>query len=212
MRTDDLIRSLIADRGTPVPSVERQLGIALAAGFAVSAMLFWAMLAPRPDFAAAAMTLRFDLKIVETLLLAVTAGLLGLRLARPAAQTRGQAIALLAAPALLLAAIAAELALLPRDQWMRVLVGSNSLLCLSSIPLLSVPLLGAALYGLRQGAPTRPALTGAVAGLLAGGLAATLYAVHCFDDSPLFVATWYGLAIGLVTLAGAALGPRVLRW
>jgi hypothetical protein len=212
MRTDDLIRSLLADQGTAVPSVERQLALALVAGFVVSALLFWAVLAPRPDVAAAAMTLRFDLKIVETLLLAATAGLLVLRLARPGAQTRARTIALLAAPVLLLAAVAVELTLVPRSQWMTVLVGSNSLLCLSAIPLLSLPLRIAALYALRQGAPTRPALTGAVAGLLAGGLAAALYAVHCFDDSPLFVATWYSLAIALVTLIGARVGRRVLRW
>ena len=34
-------------------------------------------------------------------------------------------------------------------------------------------------------------LAGAVAGLAAGGVAATLYAAHCTDNSPLFVATWY---------------------
>ena len=39
------------------------------------------------------------------------------------------------------------------------------------------------------GVPTRPALAGAVAGLLAGGLAASFYAAHCTDDSPLFVTT-----------------------
>ncbi|MGA7427255.1 MAG: NrsF family protein, partial [Rhodoplanes sp.] len=32
------------------------------------------------------------------------------------------------------------------------------------------------------------------------------------DDSPLFVATWYSLAITLVVAVGAVLGPRVLRW
>jgi hypothetical protein len=47
---------------------------------------------------------------------------------------------------------------------------------------------------------------------VAAGLAATLYASHCADDSPLFVATWYSLAIALVVAAGAWLGPRVLRW
>ena len=31
--------------------------------------------------------------------------------------------------------------------------------------------------------------------VLAGGIAATLYAAHCTDDSPLFVATWYTIAI-----------------
>ena len=89
---------------------------------------------------------------------------------------------------------------------------SNSRICLTAIPLLSLPLLGAALYALRQGAPTRPGFSGAVAGLLAGGMAAAIYAVHCTDDSPLFVATWYGIAIAGVSALGAILGRRVLRW
>ena len=79
--------------------------------------------------------------------------------------------------------------------------------------LLSCPLLlAAALIGLRHGAPTRPALAGAIAGLLSAGLAATLYAAHCTDDSPLFVATWYTIATALVTATGALAGSRVLRF
>jgi hypothetical protein len=75
-----------------------------------------------------------------------------------------------------------------------------------------VPLLVGVLAALRYGAPTRPRLAGAAAGLLAGGLAATLYAAHCPDDSPLFVVTWYSLAIAMVVIAGSLIGPRVLRW
>ena len=44
------------------------------------------------------------------------------------------------------------------------------------------------------------------------GLAATLYASHCTDDSPLFVATWYTVATALVTAIGAFIGSRVLRF
>ncbi len=62
------------------------------------------------------------------------------------------------------------------------------------------------------GAPMRPGLAGMVAGLLAGGLGAALYAAHCPDDSPLFVATWYSLAIAIVMVIGGAVGHRILRW
>jgi hypothetical protein len=65
---------------------------------------------------------------------------------------------------------------------------------------------------LRHGAPARPAVAGAFAGLLSAGLAATLYASHCTDDSPLFVATWYSIATLLVTAIGALAGSRVLRF
>jgi len=92
------------------------------------------------------------------------------------------------------------------------LVGNNSKVCMTAVPLMALPLLVAALIGLRHGAPTRPAIAGAMAGLLSAGLAATLYASHCEDDSPLFVATWYTIATAMVTAIGALLGSRVLRF
>jgi hypothetical protein len=45
--------------------------------------------------------------------------------------------------------------------------------------------------------------------LLAAG---TLYALTCPDDSALFVATWYSIAIIAVTATTACVGPRILRW
>ena len=53
---------------------------------------------------------------------------------------------------------------------------------------------------------------GAIAGLVSAGLAATLYAAHCSDDSPLFVVTWYTIATALVTAVGALVGSKVLRF
>jgi hypothetical protein len=57
-----------------------------------------------------------------------------------------------------------------------------------------------------------PALAGSVAGLLAGGIAAAVYAAHCDNDSPLFVATWYTLAIAGLALLGAIGASRFARW
>jgi hypothetical protein len=92
------------------------------------------------------------------------------------------------------------------------LIGTNSRLCLVAIPLLSLPLLAAALLALRRGAPSHPAVAGAFAGLLSAGLGATLYASHCTDDSPLFVATWYTIAAVFVAAIGALAGSRVLKF
>jgi hypothetical protein len=72
--------------------------------------------------------------------------------------------------------------------------------------------LAAVLYALRRGAPTHPAIAGAVGGLLSAGIAATLYASHCPDDSPLFLAAWYTIGIVLMTGIGALIGSRLLRW
>ena len=65
---------------------------------------------------------------------------------------------------------------------------------------------------LRGAAPTRLAWAGAGAGLLAGALGALAYALHCPEMAAPFLAVWYLAGMALPTLAGAWLGPRVLRW
>jgi hypothetical protein len=212
MHTDELIRVLAADQQLSSRSTEGRLALCLSVGFVVSAVLFWIAMGPRDDIATAAATPRFVLKIVEMLLLAAAAATLALRLARPAAPARGAAAAMGAAIALLAIAAGSELLLVPSAQWSAKLIGSNSRICLTVVPLLSLPLLGFGLYALRWGAPTRPGLAGAVTGVVAGAAAASLYALHCTDDSPLFVVTWYSLAIGGIALLGWALGRHVLRW
>jgi hypothetical protein len=212
MRTDDFVHALAADRTPAHMSMGRQFAVALAIGFVTSALLFWVTLGPRPDIAAAVMTVRFDFKITEALLLAATAIALALRLAQPGAATALQKRVLCLAPALLAVAVIAELCAVPASQWQAKLVGSMSVMCLTAVPLLSLPLLAAMLLALRQAAPTKRGTAGAVAGLVAGGLAAALYGTQCIDDSPLFVATWYTLSIGMVTVVGAVLGRRLLRW
>jgi hypothetical protein len=91
-------------------------------------------------------------------------------------------------------------------------MGVNGVICLANIIFLSVLPLTATIYALRQGAPMSPALAGAAAGLLAGALGATVFAMHCTNDSPLFVAIWYALAIGLMSMLGLLIGRHALRW
>jgi hypothetical protein len=212
MRTDDLIHLLTADRVAPEPPLRGRMLLHLLVGLAASALLFWLLFDPRQDLAEAAGTPRFVAKVATMLLLTGAAAVLILRVARPAARMRPAAAALWAAPLVLLAAVALELTQVPSAQWPEALLGDDWRACLAGIVALALPILGGALLALRAGAPTRPALAGAVAGLLAGGLGAMLYAVHCADDSPLFVAAWYGVAVGLLGVAGAVAGRHVLRW
>lgn len=209
MKTDDFIRTLSTDHGWRAQPVATGLWLALALAVPVSAAIFMAELGPRPDFMAVMRSPFFDLKFVVTLALAASAFAVALPLARPGAAPRRWL--LLLPLGILLAGIAADL-MVQTSPWQRRMMGSNSLLCLASIPLLSAPFLAAALVALRNGASTRPAVSGAVAGLLAGGLGATLYAAHCVDDSPLFVALWYSLAVLAVTVVGALAGSRTLRF
>ncbi|MGE3917527.1 MAG: NrsF family protein, partial [Hyphomicrobiaceae bacterium] len=89
---------------------------------------------------------------------------------------------------------------------------TNALVCLSVMPALSLPPLALALIAMRSAAPSSPAAAGAAVGRLAAAVAASLYALHCFDDSPLFVAVWYPLATLPVILLGSFAGQRLLRW
>ena len=213
METDQLIRTLAADnahRARPVGSV---LALALLLAAPVSIVIFLTELGVRPDVMTAMRNPFFDLKFVVTLALAISAIAISLHLSRPEASLRGWAWLLLIPIGLLVVGMAGEMMMMPqRPPMMTRMMGRNAWTCLTSIPLMALPLLAAALLGLRHGAPTRPALAGALAGLLSAGLAATLYASHCTDDSPLFVATWYTIAAALVAAVGALAGPRVLRF
>jgi hypothetical protein len=212
METDQLIRTLAADNAHRARPVGFVLALALLAAAPVSLLIFFASLGVRPDVMTAMHNPFFDLKFAVTLALAISAIAVSLHLSRPEASPRGWAWLLLIPAGLLVAGIGSEMMLPQRLPMMTRLIGSNSRVCMMAIPLLSLPLLAAALLGLRHGAPARPALAGALAGLLSAGLAATLYASHCSDDSPLFVATWYSIATALVTAIGALAGARLLRF
>jgi hypothetical protein len=212
MQTDQLIRTLAADNAHRARPVGLALALALLAAAPVSLLMFFSVLGIRPDVMTAMHDPFFDLKFAVTLALAISAISVSLHLSRPEASLRGWGWLLLIPAGLLIAGIASEMMMPPRLPMMTRLVGSNSKICMTAIPLLSLPLLAAALVGLRHGAPARPAVAGALAGLLSAGLAATLYASHCTDDSPLFVASWYTIAAALVTAIGALAGSRVLRF
>ena len=188
------------------------LALALVAAAPVSVVMFFAMLGVRPDVMTAMHNPFFDLKFAVTLALAISAIVVSLHLSRPEALLRGWALLLLIPAGLLAAGIGGEMMMPQRLPMMTRLIGQNSRACMTAIPLMSLPLLAGALYGLRHGAPARPAVAGAIAGLVSAGLAATLYASHCTDDSPLFVVTWYSIATALVTAIGALVGSRVLRF
>lgn len=211
MKTDNLIDALVADRLPRGRPLRWTLVAALLAGGLVSLVLFLATLGVRADIGTALATWRFELKVGLVLLALGLAFSLCIALSRPVAPTHpGRRLLPLATLAVL--AIAIELFILPSTSWGSRLVGSNALVCLIAIPTLAIAPLAVVLAILRSGAPASPALAGGAAGLLAAAAAAALYAFHCFDDSPLFVVTWYALAGLPVVAVGAAAGHRLLRW
>jgi hypothetical protein len=212
MKTHDLIAALAADTRTVSRPIARTLWSAVAGGAIVAALIFYFDLGLRPDLGAAIASPRFLFKYVLTLTLFVSAAGLLWHLARPGTVPKPWLIALVAAPVLVMIGTVAELFLVPSSAWTQRLMGANALACLLLIPALSAAPLAALILALRQGAPTHPVLAGATAGLVAASIGATLYASHCPDDSPLFLAVWYVIATIVVAVMGAVLGARLLRW
>lgn len=212
MKTDDLIARLSAGQPARQPSPAIVLGWAVLAAMLFVGAAVLLTLGLRPDFAEALFTWRFDMKFVVTLTLSASAFFLLRSAVYPEGLERAPVWIVLAAPALLLGAVLYELAVLPASAWRAALMGSNWLHCLTLVPLFGIVPLVAALWAIRQGATTRPVLTGFLAGLLAGGIGATFYAANCPDDSPLFVVTWYPVGILGLGVIGALAARRMLRW
>ena len=211
--TDALIDSLTADVA-PVRAhmVESRVLLGLALGGIVTALVVLYWLGMRPDFAHALYGSTIWMKWAYTLSLAAVALVGAMQLARPERQQLGWLwFALL--PVILLAGLAmAQLATTPVAEWRTLWMGDSWRQCSMRVALLAVPIFGGLLWAFRKLAPTRLRLTGAMAGLAAGGFAATLYGFACPETSALFVLTWYSLGILVAMGVGALLGPRVLRW
>ena len=210
MKTEDLIEALVLDASRPRYSLaQRVLGAAVIGGL-VAGVLFLIVLGVRPDIRNAFETWRFVFKFA--LVLACMHALGGHALNWPAQRaldgscsmdciwsgTFGGCRTLRAGG-------------YPSGQWSERAIGNYAGTCLLAIPLLSIVPLMALLVALRAGAPRVPA-SAVQSPVCWPGLSAALYATHCPDDSPLFVALWYTLAVTLVVATGALAGHRVLRW
>jgi hypothetical protein len=213
MKTDELVEMLsISAKPVDRTSLVRTLGLAGAASGVAALVIACVVFGVRADLMEArALTFLF-------VKLAFTVGIVGLalvyltRLARPGGERKARPF-LVALPFLAIIALAAvSLGLAPRSHWDAMILGDEWLECLLSVPIIAIVPFAISIWAVRRGAPTDLARTGAFAGLVAGGVSAMAYALHCTDDSLPFVAVWYGGTIALCTLAGAALGPRLLRW
>lgn len=212
MKTDNLIRALATDQSGPTPALAQELIFGLLPGFAVALALYAVILGPRPHLLAMLAEPRLEFKLVFPWAVAACALGAVLRLSRPGADARRYGRLLLVLAAVLGAAVATELMVVPPAHWEASWIGHNARFCSTVIPILAFGPLVAALIVLRRGAPTNPALAGAGAGLFAAAVGAALYATHCPDDSPLFVACWYSLATVIVVIIGAIAGSKWLRW
>jgi hypothetical protein len=213
MRTDELVAAL-SRHVEPVDQgiISRTLGLSLAAAFVMALCLMGFWLGVRADFMTAQAAFFLVVKVAFAVAIVAIASVYLLRLARPGGEYKVASFwpAVPFAAAMVLAA--GSLALAPHSHWNRMILDDEWLECLLSIPIIAIVPFAVLICAVRQAAPTNLVRTGAFTGLVAGGVSASAYALHCTGDSAPFVAIWYGGTIALCTLAGALLGPRLLRW
>ncbi|WP_068302413.1 NrsF family protein [Pararhodobacter sp. CCB-MM2] len=210
MKTEDFIAALAADTTPSVaPGVRmlRSLPLALALSFAAF-LLFWHT---RPDLAEA-LTSPALYKTALPLALSLAALWLVRGMSRPEARLGAQGALLAVLLAGMAGLLAYALAVTTMPETRAILDTPDYTNCLISVPALASLPLGAALWSLKAGAPRHPGWAGAAAGLTAGGEAAAIYSLHCPHDALMYFFPAYGVAMAVVTLIGAVIGARFLRW
>ena len=212
MKTDDLIAALSGQAlAAPAVQIRRSLWGAAALGAVVAMVLLVAWLGMRP-LDQAVVTRAFWMKATYTACLALIGLAMVGRLARPG---RGMgsvpwALGVVIVPMIGMGGVnllgASPQAL--RAAWL----GTSWSVCPWRILALATPAYLALMVALRRFAPTRLRLAGAAAGLVAGGVGATVYGLYCQESTAAFVATWYSLGIAAAVAIGAVIGGRALRW
>ena len=213
MNTNDLIATLAAEASTTQPaSGMRRYSQAISIGIAVSVTLLFALWGLNPELNTLAHTQAFWVKLLWLVLTCTFAAPVVLHLSRPGV-TAGRSVWGIAASLAGMAVLASwQVVQVDAATGVQLILGESWKECSASIAALSVPLLAALLWMLRDMAPTRPALAGASAGLMAGSLASLVYSLHCTETAYAFVAVWYVAGIAVMAGIGALLGSRLLRW
>lgn len=213
MNTDELVAAL-SRHVEPVDRrlIRRSVAFALAAAVIVTLGLTSVWLGVRADFMTTHAAAFLVGKVAFAIAIVCIASIYLLRLARPGGEHKVASLWPIApfAAAILLAVV--TLAFAPQSHWNKMILDDEWLECVLSIPIIAIAPFAVLVWAVRKAAPTDLVRTGAFTGLVAGGVSALAYALHCTGDSAPFVAIWYGGTIVLCTVAGAVLGPKLLRW
>lgn len=211
MKTEQLLDMLARDAGpAPRAAVARRLAPAMLFGVVCSSLLALWLVGPQP--AENFQTPAPWIKLAYAITLAVGAGLLTSRLARPVSRLLPPRLLVWITVGTMALVGTAVLGLTPPDERLQAVLGQTWLKCPWTLMGLSLPALAGILWAVRGLAPTHPRQAGWAAGLLAGALGAAGYALACPESSTTFVAIWYTMGILITALIGRWLGPHVLRW
>jgi hypothetical protein len=213
MNTDRLI-DMLSTNLEPVKSGQlwKTLGWAIVIGLVAAFGVMLACFGIRSDLVAGNHSGALALKIVFALSLVGTGAAFLIKSMVPG-QQEGHRFALIFLP--FFAAGATAFAIVVRQPALAsggMIEGAAVALCLFCIPFLAIIPFALLIWALRKGAPTDLRRSGAVAGLVAGAIGATVYSFSCPSDSWLFVFLGYTAAVALCSIVGAQVGPRLLRW
>lgn len=206
---DELVADLKPVKAVTPTALARRLGIALLA----SLLLVTAGIGLRPDWAEALLTPVMWWNIGCTGLVGLSGAAMLYVAALPGRPApRWPVAGLLAGAGLALATAITYLASDPAEALSHARGPMDGLRCGAWILLASVPPLLACLAFIRRSAPVRPARAALLTGLVSGSFGALAFALHCPEDTPLHVAAWHVLAIGVLAVSARALLTRWLRW
>jgi hypothetical protein len=213
MRTESLIERLSGDLQPARPrSILREAAILAVLGVA-EVVVFLAMGFMRPDMSAAMHAPSFWWKLISMGLIAVLGAGIALCSIDPTRSPRRGlrwiliCITIIFASGWLIdAAQDGLLHLLMRLNW------RQGIQCAWKMIALSVPAVIALAFLIRRGAPSDRTGTTLAAALASAGWGAFVFVFACPSDDPLYIAVWYSVGCGTVTLIGQFVLARLARW
>jgi len=212
--TDPLIDKLVADLSPRNPLVNLKLWMHCTACLVMIATVVLGFMGLRGDYLSAMHSGALFWKPGIFLLAWIGSILLITDISRPSGALNNAHFApLLVAGAILVWQFTAQMMYLPMDTMKNSLYDNSALYCLCVI--LgggSVALIMAWKFWFSRTASRHPSLLGFLAGISAGTLAATAYALHCDRDIALYVSIYYCLPILTLGLMGGLLGRKFLHW
>jgi hypothetical protein len=216
VNTDRLINLLSANLEPVNPGrFGKTLILAIFASGTAALVLMVGTVGPRPELGSTRHLAWTAVKLLFALSVIGTGAPFLVRSMRPGMEAHAS-FATVLSPFLAAIVVALAMLLVVRPEaWIKMLLGASAtsyrgcflcLLSFAAIPFVTL------VWVLRKGAPTRLRLSGTLAGIVAGGVGAVAYALHCDSDAIPFIGIWYSAAILLCAAIGAQLGPWLLRW
>ena len=213
MKTDELVRMLATgEAAPPAGGAGGRYALALGWGAFAATLAMAVALGVRPDLAEAARLPMFWAKLAWPAALAAAALVAALRLSRPGRRLARVPVALGLIVLAMWGLAGISLARAAPGEWPALFMGATWRSCPLLIAGLATPLLAGALWAMKGLAPTRLALAGAAAGLLAGAGGALVYALHCPELAAPFLGLWYLAGMLIPAALGALAGPALLKW